>query len=363
MIDLKVAIIGATGYAGIELVRLLLRHPEAELTYLTSDSYTGQELAAVYPHLTGLLQSSLALSIHDDGVSTLKAIDVHTIAQCADVVFLSLPAGLSSALVPQLLEQGLRVIDLGGDHRIPADLYEAWYKKMPADAAIFRQAVYGLTEIARTKVAGATFISNPGCYTTAAQLAILPSLQAGWIDGRRIIIDAKSGVSGAGRGVGLGTHFSEINENFKAYKIGAHQHTPEIEYHLSLASGQDTCVTFAPHLVPMTRGILATSYLPLQSKACGQLTQEQIYETYQEFYQDSPFVRIRPIGQFPQTKEVYGTNYCDIGLYLDQRTKQLIAVSVIDNLVKGAAGQAVQNLNVMYGLDETTGLEMSPLYP
>jgi N-acetyl-gamma-glutamyl-phosphate reductase len=343
----------------VELIRLLNNHPYVKFCYLSSDSYAGEAIASVYPHLSGCLVSPERLS----------AIELEKIAAESDVVFLALPPGISTSLVPTLLEQGCRVIDLGGDHRIPGDLYEMWYKKLAPAAEIYQQAVYGLVEINRNRILHSRFVSNPGCYPTAIQLAILPALQAGWVDGQRIVVDAKSGVSGAGRGLGLGTHFSEVNENLKAYKIGTHQHVPEIEFHLSQQADQSVRVSFIPHLIPMTRGILATCYLPLRKAdalpgvRAATLTPEAVHQYYQQYYASSPFVRVRPLGNFPQTKEVYGTNYCDIGLYLDERTEQLIIVSVIDNLVKGAAGQAVQNLNLMFGLPETTGLEMSPIYP
>jgi N-acetyl-gamma-glutamyl-phosphate reductase len=368
VIELRVSVIGATGYAGIELIRLLSNHPDVELRYLSSESYAGSDIAAVFPHLSDLFAGS---------VGQLQALDVERIAEQSDVVFLALPAGVSTSVVPSLLTAGCRVIDLGGDHRLPASLYEAWYKKPAPAAEIYQQAVYGLTEINHSEIVDSQFVSNPGCYPTAIQLAILPAIQAGWVDTKRIIIDAKSGVSGAGRGLGLGTHYSEVNENLKAYKIGTHQHTPEIEFHLSRNSGRDVRVSFTPHLVPMTRGILATCYLPLHTAIGGDgsdngdsintnsksITIESIYAHYCSYYEQAPFVRIRPLGNLPQTKEVYGTNYCDIGLYLDRRTEQIIVVSVIDNLVKGAAGQAVQNMNVMFGLDQTTGLKMCPTYP
>ncbi|MBX6394579.1 MAG: N-acetyl-gamma-glutamyl-phosphate reductase, partial [Alicyclobacillaceae bacterium] len=244
----------------------------------------------------------------------------------------------------------------------PGDLYREWYKKDPPPARWQQEAVYGLTEWNREGIAGADFVSNPGCYPTASLLALLPAVRAGAVESRSLLIDAKSGVTGAGRGLSLGTHFAEVTENFKAYKVTVHQHTPEIEYHLSGIGGRPALVSFTAHLVPMNRGILVTAY--------GTLTPEwreagpaDLWKVYEETYAGAPFVRVRPVGEWPQTKEVQGTNFCDIGVTIEARTGRMIAVSVIDNLVKGAAGQAVQNLNVMMGWPEDTGLSLVPLYP
>jgi N-acetyl-gamma-glutamyl-phosphate reductase len=240
-----------------------------------------------------------------------------------------------------------------------ADIHEKWYKRKPADPAYVEKAVYGLAEVFGDDVRGAEFVSNPGCYPTATTLGLVPIVQAGWIDPESIIIDAKSGVSGAGRGLGLTVHYSEMNENFLAYKVNKHQHTPEIEQTLSRVAGRDIVVTFTTHLVPMTRGILSTIYVKLNETR----TEDEIMELYRKYYEGRRFVRIRPKGTFPATKEVWGSNYCDIGFSLDERTGRLTIISVIDNLVKGAAGQAVQNLNLMMGWDETTGLAFTPVYP
>ncbi|AZK45926.1 N-acetyl-gamma-glutamyl-phosphate reductase [Paenibacillus lentus] len=344
----KVAIIGSTGYGGVELIRFLLGHPQAEIVSVISASSAGLPITDGFPHLTGILVSDL------DGVDPVE------IAKKADVVFTATPSGVSSKLVPQLLETGVKVIDLSGDFRIKdSSVYEAWYKHDAPDEQVLEQAVYGLCEINGDDVGGAEFISNPGCYPTATLLGLIPALSAGWIDPASIIIDAKSGVSGAGRGTSLMTHYAEINENLKAYKINKHQHIPEIEQNLTQIAGEPVTVTFTTHLVPMTRGIMCTMYAQLN----GTYTNEDLTELYRQYYEGRPFVRIREAGQWPATKEVFGSNYCDIGFAADHRTGRLTIVSVIDNVVKGAAGQAIQNLNLMMGWDETTGLKLSPVYP
>ncbi len=344
----KIAIIGSTGYGGVELIRLLASHPLAEITSVISSSSAGTPITEGYPHLTAIREELL-----DDVVpADIKA--------KADVVFLATPAGVAGKLVPQLLEVGLKIIDLSGDFRLKSPgLYEQWYKKPAAEPVYLEQAVFGLSEIYGEKVADQGFISNPGCYPTATLLGLAPAVKAGWIDPATIIIDAKSGVSGAGRGASLGTHYSELNENFKAYKLNQHQHIPEIEMVLSDLASEPVVVTFSTHLVPMTRGIMSTMY----AKINGERSLEEFVELYRSFYEGRSFVRVRPGGQLPATKEVWGSNYCDIGFAVDKRTGRITIVSVIDNLVKGAAGQAIQNLNLMMGWDETLGLQFVPAYP
>jgi N-acetyl-gamma-glutamyl-phosphate reductase len=345
---IRVAIVGYTGYGGVELIRFLLRHPLVEITSVISSSNAGVPIAEGYPHLSEIM------------TDRLDAIDASLISSKADVVFTATPHGVSSALVPQFLEAGLKVIDLSGDFRLKSGAtYEQWYKHKPADAALLAKAVYGLAEVFGKDCHNVVLISNPGCYPTAALLGLIPALSAGWIDPKTIIIDAKTGVSGAGRGLGLSVHYSEINENFLAYKMNKHQHLPEIEQALSWIAGHEVIDTFTAHLVPMTRGILCTTYASLTE----QRTEADFIELYQAYYQGRPFVRIRPQGKVPATKEVWGSNYCDIGFSTDPRTGRVTIVSVIDNLVKGAAGQAIQNLNLMMGWDEATGLEMAPVYP
>lgn len=346
----KVAIVGSTGYGGVELIRLLASHPLAEVTSVISSSSAGTPITEGYPHLIGISEELL-----DD-------VDPASIKAKADVVFLATPAGVAAKLAPELLRVGLKIIDLSGDFRLkqPA-VYEQWYRKPAADEAFLQKAVFGLAEIYGENVKSADFISNPGCYPTATLLGLVPAVKAGLIDPATIIIDAKSGVSGAGRGASLGTHYSELNENFKAYKLNQHQHIPEIEMVLSDVAGKPVISTFSTHLVPMTRGIMSTMYASITSDTA--VSNADFIELYCEFYRDKPFVRVRPEGQLPATKEVWGSNYCDIGFAVDARTGRVTIVSVIDNLVKGAAGQAIQNLNLMMDWDETLGLQFVPVYP
>lgn len=344
----RVAIVGSTGYGGVELIRLLLQHPHAVIASVISSSTSGVPIADGFPHLNQIV------------VDKLDGLDVALIRDKADLVFTATPSGISAKLAPQLLEAGLKVIDLSGDFRLKSrDTYANWYKHEPAEAAYLEQAVYGLAEVFGQEAAGQPFISNPGCYPTATLLGLVPAVQAGWIDPATIIIDAKSGVSGAGRGLGLPVHYSEINENLAPYKLNRHQHIPEIEQVLSKVSGKAVTVTFSTHLTPMTRGILSTMYASLQ----GTHKDEDFIALYREYYQGRPFVRIRDKGKYPATKEVWGSNYCDIGFAVDERTGRITILSVIDNLMKGAAGQAVQNLNLMMGWDEGAGLAFTPVYP
>jgi N-acetyl-gamma-glutamyl-phosphate reductase len=345
---IRVGIVGATGYSGVELIRLLANHPHAKVSRLYTSSAEGESLAHMFHHLGG------------EQLPLLEAIDPEQIARDNDVVFLATPAGVSSTLTPQLLDKDIRVIDLSGDFRLKSEeSYRTWYKKEPASQEHLAASVYGLPEWNRELVASASFIANPGCYPTASLLGMLPLARSGWVAPNSWIVDAKSGVSGAGRGVSLGVHYSEVNESVSAYKVAQHQHTPEIEQELTRQTGTETIIQFTPHLIPMTRGILATAYAQLNRSVSA----EELQQLYLETYADKPFVRIRPFASHPRTKEVYGSNYCDIGLHLDQRTGRVIILSVIDNMVKGAAGQAIQNMNIMFGLDETSGLSLLPVFP
>lgn len=347
---LKVAVIGSTGYGGVELVRLLLAHPRAEIVSVLSSSQEGALFSDAYPHLTHIVPHRL------------EAIDPAGLAAKAELVFTATPHGVSASLVPRLLDAGLKVIDLSGDFRLKdGAVYEAWYNHKPADGALLKEAVYGLAEVYGSDVRGARLVSNPGCYATTMLLGLVPAVAAGWVDPGTIIVDAKSGVSGAGRGLSMNVHFSEVNENLKAYKVNCHQHVPEAEQVLSQAAGRPVTITFTPHLAPMTRGILAASYAALTERAARD--EAQWIELYRQYYEGRPFVRIRDKGVLPATKDVYGSNYCDIGFSLDRRTGRITIISVTDNLVKGAAGQAVQNMNLMMGWDETLGLRLSPVYP
>lgn len=345
---LRVAIVGSTGYGGVELIRLLLQHPKAEITSVVSSSNAGALYVEGYPHLSDII------------TDRLEAIDADVMKSKADIVFLATPHGVSTELSPKLIDAGLKVIDVSGDLRLKqGDVYEKWYKHKPADPQFLNRSVYGLCELFGSEVKGADLIANPGCFPTATSLGLAPLLANGWIDSSTIISDAKTGVSGAGRGLGLAYHYSEINENTLAYKVNRHQHTPEIEQTLSRIAGHDVTITFTTHLLPMTRGILVTSYAKLTQPR----TDEEILELFRHYYEGRQFVRIRPVGKWPATKEVYGSNYCDIGVSVDERTNRVTIISVIDNLVKGAAGQAVQNMNLMMGWDEGTGLAFTPVYP
>lgn len=345
---LRVAIVGSTGYGGVELIRFLQHHPHVEITSVISSSSSGESIAVGFPHLTGVIDRPL------DGVDPVE------IAGRADLVFTATPSGVSAKLVPGLLEAGLKVIDLSGDFRIKdGSVYEEWYKHPAPSDELLQQAVYGMCELYGEEVKEKAFISNPGCYPTATLLGLVPAVQAGWIDPSSIIIDAKSGVSGAGRGTNLAYHYAEMNENFKAYKLNKHQHIPEIEQVLGHVAESPVTVTFTTQLVPMTRGIMSTMYASL----VGEHTDQELVDLYRQFYENRPFVRVREPGIWPSTKEVTGSNYCDIGFSVDPRTGRLTIVSVIDNLVKGASGQAIQNLNLMMGWEENLGLNMTPVYP
>lgn len=343
----QVAVIGASGYTGAELMRFLLRHPQVQLTCIAGDSTAGKDISLVYPHL------------HEICEMKVEDTEPAEISKKANFVFVALPSGHAAEIVPKLVQSGVRVIDLGGDLRLSSELYKTWYKKTPPPADLQEQAVYGLAEWYSDEIRGAELVSNPGCYPTATLMALLPFVKAGAVELDSIIVDAKSGVSGAGRSLALGSLFSEVNENFKAYKVNQHQHTPEIELQMSRVAGKPVAVTFTPHLVPMTRGILATCYAKVQAG----WTEAQLQELLQTTYEGKPFVRVRPLGNYPQTKEVSQSNYCDIGLSYDERTGRVTVLAAIDNLVKGASGQAIQNFNVMAGLPETTGLLAVPSYP
>jgi len=347
---LKVGIAGATGYGGIELLRLLGNHPEAEVVLAGTESYVGQELAAVFPHLT-------------NRVSLVgREATADALAATCDVVFTALPHGVPMKLAPAVLAAGKRFIDLGADFRLrDIAAFETWYKHKHEAPDLMAQAVYGLPELYRDQIKGAGIVGNPGCYPTSCALAAAPLLKSGLVQTTGIIFDSKSGVSGAGRGVNLGVHFAEVNENFKAYNIaGGHRHTPEIEQTLTDVAGTPIVVTFTPHLVPMTRGILTTGYFQLKQEQ----STDQVLGLFREFYAGEPFVRVRPTGDLPTTKQVWGSNYCDIGLQVDRRTGRVLVIAVIDNLVKGAAGQAIQNMNLLFGLPETMGLlNAAPIVP
>ncbi|WP_432360013.1 N-acetyl-gamma-glutamyl-phosphate reductase [Sporosarcina sp. UB5] len=343
---MKIGIIGASGYGGLELIRLLHNHREVEQVDLFTSSDEGTLFSDKYPHTTNMYNQPL-----------LK-ID-YALLNSYDVLFASTPAGVTSHLLPPLIGNGPKLIDLSGDFRLKntAD-YEQWYKKTPAPIEVVEQSAYGLTEWNSEAINKAQLIANPGCYPTAVLLSILPLIKERLIDASALVIDAKSGVSGAGNTPGPMTHFSETNENFSIYKIHEHQHIPEIEQGIEQFGIQKYPVTFTTHLVPMTRGIMATSYAPVNEG----VTEGQLVNCLKETYANRPFVRVMDESMKFCTKQVAGSNYCDIHVKVDPRTNRATIVSVIDNLVKGAAGQAVQNMNVQFGLDETTGLTQVPLF-
>jgi N-acetyl-gamma-glutamyl-phosphate reductase len=344
---IKVSIIGATGYTGQELVRILARHPRVEIVGLGTQSYAHRAYADVYPHFYHVVD--LTCSKPDDPVLIEKA----------DVVFLALPHGLSVPFVEKVIAKGKKVVDLGADFRlINPQVYTKWYNKTGPTEELLQKVVYGLPEINRDLIKKTSVVANPGCYPTTAILALYPLLKEKLLDPRFIIIDSKSGVSGAGRGLNVGSLYSEVNEDLKAYGLPHHRHIPEIEQELSKFAGTEIKVNFTPHLVPLTRGMMSTIYtVPVTADL------DKIEEVYQAYYGKEPFVRVYPRGQYPHTKWVQGTNYCDLGFSLDERTGRLIIISVIDNLTKGASGQAIQNMNLLCGFEETLGLPASPLFP
>jgi N-acetyl-gamma-glutamyl-phosphate reductase len=342
---IKTGVVGGTGYTGVELLRLLAGHPDAELTVITSRSEAGRPVADLFPNLRGV--TGLAFSEPTAGV-----------LESCDLVFFATPNGTAMQLVPGLLEAGVRVIDLAADFRLsdPQD-WERWYGMPHTCADLLQQAVYGLTEVNRAEIAGARLVANPGCYPTAVQLGFLPLLEEGLVDPDCLIADAKSGVSGAGRKPATGFLFCEAGENFKAYAVPGHRHLPEIRQGLERAAGKPVGLTFVPHLTPMIRGIHATLYARLRD------TDRDLQALYEARYGQEPFVDVLPAGSHPETRSVRGANHCRLAVHRPQQGDIVVVLSVIDNLVKGAAGQAIQNMNVMFGLPEQTGLSAIALLP
>lgn len=350
---IKAGIIGATGYAGAELVRLLLGHRDVEIKWLGSRSYIDKAYASVYQNMFTLIEGSCL----DDNIGEL--------VKQADVVFTATPQGfLASAMQEEYLQQA-KFIDLSADYRLKdVDVYEAWYHIGHKSPQYLKEAVYGLCEINREQVKAARLVANPGCYTTCSILTAYPLVREGLIDPDTLIIDAKSGTSGAGRGAKTGNLFCEVNENIKAYGIATHRHTPEIEEQLGYAAGRKVTVTFTPHLVPMNRGILAVAYASLVKKPDVSCPSEaDIRAAYEKYYGGEKFIRLLDADVFPETKWVEGSNFVDVNFKIDERTGRVIMIGALDNLVKGAAGQAVQNMNLMFGLTETEGLDLVPLFP
>lgn len=345
---IKVGIIGATGYAGGELVRLLLGHKEAEIEWYGSRSYVDQKYAKVYQNMFQLVDDRCL----DDNMEEM--------AKQVDVIFTATPQGLCASLVNDDILNKVKVIDLSADFRIKdAAVYEEWYGIEHKAKQYLDEAVYGLCEINREAVKKARLVANPGCYPTCSILSIYPLLKEGLIDPSTVIIDAKSGTSGAGRGAKVDNLFCEVNENIKAYGVATHRHTPEIEQELSLAAGEPVTISFTPHLVPMQRGILVTAYASLKRE----VTWEEVKAVYDRYYDKERFVRVLDQDVCPQTRWVEGSNYVDVNFKIDPRTKRIVMMGAMDNLVKGAAGQAVQNMNLMFGFDEAEGLRQIPMVP
>jgi N-acetyl-gamma-glutamyl-phosphate reductase len=342
-----VGIVGATGYTGVELLRLLVQHPEVEVTVLTSQKYAGVPIDQVFPSLTGRLQIKC------------EELTIDRISQKVDFIFTAVPHKTAMETVPLFYQKGKRVVDLSADFRFKdPEVYERWYQKHTC-VDLLPESVYGLPELHREEIKNAKIVGNPGCYPTGALIGLIPLIKDGMISYENIVIDSKSGVSGAGRDVVLGSLFCEVNEGVRAYKIFDHRHLPEIEQELGQLAQKKIIVTFVPHLIPMDRGILTTIYVKLNKK----MKTEDVLNTFQEYYRGEPFIRIYPKGKIPNTKDVRGSNYCDIGVIVNESDNRGVVVTAIDNLVKGASGQAVQNMNIMLGYPETMGLDVLPLFP
>tara|TARA_B100000686_G_scaffold353301_1_gene458353 strand:+ start:445 stop:1479 length:1035 start_codon:yes stop_codon:yes gene_type:complete len=342
----KVSVAGATGYTGFELVRLLMRHPETEIISLTSETYAGKCISEVFPALKGWIEQTL--------------IPLGSELPPCDFLFLALPHTESMRRVQQFLENGIKIIDLSADFRLrDPRVFEQWYGATHLKPNLLDSAVYGLPELHRQQIKSAQLVANPGCYPTSIILGLAPLMVCDWIDRSTLIADSKSGISGAGRKSNLATQYAECNDAISAYNIGDHRHTPEIEQELSSVAGQDIRLTFSPHLAPMTRGILSTIYVNLKHS----VSVNKILECYETFYQGEPFVHILKSGNFAGTRHVNHSNVCHIGIQVDTRTNRVVITSAIDNLVKGASGQAVQNMNIMLGVKETVGLDTPGLCP
>ncbi len=339
---IKVAIVGSTGYVGTELIRLLIKSPNIDLKYITSESYKGEAFDSIYENYRG----KFTLECSEK--------DIEKIAEDVDIIFMALPHGIVSNEIDASILEKTKVIDISADYRLKdKKVYEEWYSTEHGSPELLEEAVYGLCEKNREEIRKARLVANPGCFPTSSILSLRPLIEEGVIEKNNIIIDAKTGVSGAGRSLNLGTHYTECNESIKAYGVGGHRHTPEIEEQLG------SLVNFTPHLVPMNRGILTTSYGNLKKD----LNYGDIKKIYEKYYKDEYFVRLTKEGVFPETKWVKGSNFCDIGFKIDKRTGKIIVVSAIDNMIKGAAGQAIQNMNIMFGRDEKAGLEDISAFP
>ena len=343
----KIGVAGATGYTGFELLRLLTNHPDAEIVFLTSETYQGEEISKVFPSISGFIDTKL---------SSIESVSSDT----CDIVFLALPHTTSMEKVPDFLKGGTKVIDLSADYRLkdPA-VFKEWYSVPHQQPALLKDAVYGLPEIHREKIKPARLVANPGCYPTSITLALAPVVTEDWVDLSSIVADSKSGISGAGRKASLATQFSEVNGGISAYNIAVHRHTPEIEQELSTLSKTDIQISFSPHLIPMTRGMLSTVYINLKKD----MSTEDLLEYFKNFYTGEPFIRILPLGEYANTHFTVSSNFCDIGVQVDIRNRRAIITSAIDNLIKGASGQAIQNMNLMLGISEKSGLSFPGIFP
>lgn len=350
---IKAGIIGATGYAGGELVRLLTQHKEVEIKWYGSRSYIDKKYASVYGNMFEIVEDTCL----DDNMEEL--------AKQVDVIFTATPQGFCASMMNDSILDKVKVVDLSADYRIKdVNVYEKWYGIEHKSPQYIAEAVYGLCEINREKVKKARLVANPGCYTTCSILTAYPLVKEGLIDAGTLIVDAKSGTSGAGRGAKVNNLYCEVNENIKAYGVTNHRHTPEIEEQLGYAAGEKIVINFTPHLVPMNRGILVTEYASLVRKADGRFPDyEEIRAAYDKYYKEEKFVRVLARDVFPETKWVEGSNYADVNFKIDERTGRVIMMGALDNVVKGAAGQAVQNMNLLFGLKESEGLELVPMFP
>ena len=345
---LKVGIIGATGYAGGEIVRILQNHPQAQIVWYGSKSYIDKKYSEVYRNFFNIVEDTCL----DDNIREL--------ADQVDVIFTATPQGYLGGILTQDILDKVKIIDLSADYRIKdVPVYEKWYGIEHKSPELIEKAVYGLCELYRGEIAQTRLVANPGCYTTCSILSVYPLVKEGLIDPNTIIVDAKSGTSGAGRGAKVNNLYCEVNENVKAYGVLTHRHTPEIEEQLSFACGRDVKIIFTPHLIPMNRGILVTAYANLS----GEVSSEAIREAYEKYYSKEKFIRLLPEGECPETRWVEGSNYVDIAFKKDERTNRVVMMGALDNLVKGAAGQAVQNMNILFALPEDMGLDMAPVFP
>ncbi len=346
---IKIGIVGASGYSGSELLRFLVNHPgELQVALCTSETYAGQCIESVLPNLRGFLSAKF------------EPLDLDSLKERVDAVVLAVPHKVAMSFAPKILKQGLRVVDFSADYRLEdAETYQAWYHTEHTSSELMPQAIYGLPERYRAKIRDAQLVANPGCYPTSAILAAMPLVAQGVVELDSIIVDSKSGISGAGPKPSENTHYANRESNVVAYNIGVHRHTPEIEQELGAVASEPIRVTFTPHLVPMTRGILSTVYMRLTEE----MSTQEALSIYAGFYENEPFVRVLPSDTYPETKAVLGSNYCDVGLEVDTRTRRIIAMAAIDNLGKGAAGAVVQNLNLMFGFNETDGLKVPGMMP